>query len=283
MRKKQSSGYFRGDPYEHLARGYDLVAPTYDEIEGRNQLSERVRRASLEAALTVFQRGDLVLELGCGTGRDAVTLALHGIHVVATDVSPAMVMATRKRAADAGVPDLVHAEVLPAAAAARLGGPYDGAYSNGAVLNMEPRLAIVAEGLALTVRSGGRAVLSVLNRVSLFEMLFYPLALRPRKAFRKLSHAVPIPVSRKGPGARYVVPTHFLTPSEFLSSFGNAFDVEAWRGLQVITPPWNLVDEAATFAGAVAPLVAIEDRISRWPWVRGLGAIFLLTLRRRGI
>src|SRR5947209_11593410 len=73
--------------YEHVARGYDLVAASYDDVEGRNELSERVRRYTLEAALKVFKPGDRILELGCGTGRDAVALARRGIRVDGTDRS----------------------------------------------------------------------------------------------------------------------------------------------------------------------------------------------------
>ena len=61
---------------------------SYDLVEGRNTISERVRHARLDSALSTYKAPDRVLELGCGTGRDAVELAKHGIRVVATDVSP---------------------------------------------------------------------------------------------------------------------------------------------------------------------------------------------------
>src|SRR5947209_11389544 len=93
--------------YEHVARGYDLVAASYDDVEGRNELSERVRRYTLEAALKVFRPGNRILELGCGTGRDAVALARRGIRVDATDVSPAMTAATRARVLREDLSDLV--------------------------------------------------------------------------------------------------------------------------------------------------------------------------------
>src|SRR2546426_8628741 len=124
--------------YTHVARGYDITAPAYDEVEGRNEISERVRRMSLAAAIAAFRPGDRILELGCGTGRDAVFLARHGISVVATDLSPAMVAITRARAEREGVGDRVSARVSSAAEAARDGGPDDGGDLNGAVLHLEP-------------------------------------------------------------------------------------------------------------------------------------------------
>lgn len=268
--------------HEYVARGYDLVGRFYDEIEGRNAISERVRRETMAAAASTFLPGERVLELGCGTGRDAVAMASRGVRVVATDVSAAMVAITRERAEREGVGDLVEARTMSAAAGASQAGPFDGVYSNGAVFNLEPDLAQVARGLGRCLRPGGRMITTAANRTSLFELLVYPLVLRPRKAFRKLRETVPIPISRGGPGKRYVVPTRFLTPREFLSPFAGAFEIEDWKGLQVLTPPWNLVDMAERFRTAVVPMEALEDRVGRWPGVRSLGAIYLLVLRRRG-
>ena len=257
------------------------MAATYDRVEGRNEISERVRATTLQAALGVFGPGDRVLELGCGTGRDAVALARRGVQVVATDVSPDMVRMTASRAAHEGMQGKVTALVLSAAEAAELEGPFEGAFSNGAVLNLEPDLPRVGRGLARGIREGGFVVLTAANRFSLFELGVYPLALRPRKAFRKLGGPVPIPISREGFGRRYAVPTRFLTPRELRRVFGDAFEVRTLRGLQVVTPPWNFVDLARRFHGAVEPLVRFEDAVGSWRVLRAAGAIYLYVLRRR--
>jgi len=256
------------------------MVSSYDLVEGRNEISERVRASTLRAASRLFHAGDRILELGCGTGRDALALAKLGVHVVATDLSPEMVRLTASRVKEAGLEEKVTSLTMSAADAAELDGPFDGAYSNGAVLNLEPDLARVGRGLARGIRPGGFAILTAANRVSLFELAVYPLALRPRKAFRKLGGSVPIPISREGFGRRYVVPTRFLTPVEFRRSIGDGFEVETLRGLQVLTPPWNFVDVARRLQGAVTPLTRLEDTVGLWPGIRNLGAIYLYVLRR---
>jgi len=274
---------YAADPgyYAYVALGYDKTAGSYDRVEGQNAISERVRRTTLSVAIDLFRPGERILELGCGTGRDAVELAARGMEVVATDVSSEMVNATCRRAEREGVAEQVSALSLPAAEAAAIEGPFDGVYSNGAVLNLEPDLGRVARNLGRNVRAGGFAVLTAANRISLFELLCYPLAFRPRKAFRKLGATVPIPISREGVGKRYVVPTRFLTPNEFYSFFRDGFEIHALRGLQAITPPWNLVDVSERFRGMTRPLEEIEDAVGTWPAVRSLGAIYLFALRRR--
>ena len=54
-----------------------------------------------------FAPGQHMLELGCGTGEDAVWLAQHGLTVTATDASSAMLEQTRRKADAAGVGDSV--------------------------------------------------------------------------------------------------------------------------------------------------------------------------------
>ena len=267
--------------YDHVARGYDLIASSYDDVEGRNEISETVRRFSIEAALKVFRPGNRILELGCGTGRDAVALAQRGVRVDATDVSPAMIAATRARVLRENLSDLVSVRCQSAATAASEGGPYDGAFSNGAVLNLEPDLESVARGLYRSMAPGSVAVLTVANRLSLFELLFYSIVLKPRKAFRKLGHEVPIPVSREGEGKSYVVPTRFLTPREFVGAFRPGFERAHQRGIQVITPPWNLVDLARLIHPAILGLERIENRVGTAPGLRSLGSIYLVSLIRK--
>ena len=128
---------------------------------------------------------------------------------------------------------------------------------------------------------GSVAVLTAANRLSLFELLFYPIVFKPRKAFRKLGHEVPIPVSREGEGKSYVVPTRFLTPREFVGAFRPGFELAHQRGIQVITPPWNLVDMARLIHPAILPLERIENRVGTAPGLRSLGSIYLVSLIRK--
>ena len=60
----------------------------------------------------LFQPGDQVLELGCGTGEDAIWLAKRGVRVLATDGSPAMLEATARKAQAEGVSELIETRRL---------------------------------------------------------------------------------------------------------------------------------------------------------------------------
>ena len=45
----------------------------------------------------LFHAGERILDIGCGTGEDAAHFAARGVHVYATDASPAMVRVARER------------------------------------------------------------------------------------------------------------------------------------------------------------------------------------------
>lgn len=268
--------------YAYVARGYDLISTTYDSVEAANAVGRRLRREMQGALFRTFRSGDRVLEIGCGTGIEALALAERGVRVVATDVSPEMVRTVENKARERGL--AVDARALAGhdlgALAAEFRGGFDGAYAHGGVLNMEPRLGDVAAALADLVRPGGRFLSTVVNKASLFEVVFYPLVLRPRKGYRRLGNDIPIPITRHEAHSRYVVPTRFYTPRRFAQAFAPQFALRGLRGLEILLPPWNLseyVDRLGPIARAVE---AVEDRLgSRRPW-NAWGSIFLADLER---
>jgi ubiquinone/menaquinone biosynthesis C-methylase UbiE len=77
------------DPFAAVAAFYDLDLEGYDDDIAMYRGLAR-------------ERGDAVLELGCGTGRVAVPLARSGLAVTGVDISAAMLTRARERAAGLG-------------------------------------------------------------------------------------------------------------------------------------------------------------------------------------
>ncbi|HEU0015316.1 MAG TPA: class I SAM-dependent methyltransferase, partial [Longimicrobium sp.] len=141
-----------------------------------------------------FPAGARVLELGCGTGEDAVHLARRGVKVLATDGAPAMVETARRKAQERGVSAAFGTLTLeafaagPSAETALLDehGPFDGAYSNFGALNCVAELGPVARALAARLRPGAPAVLVLMGPVVPWEWLWFLARARPGAAFRRL-------------------------------------------------------------------------------------------------
>ncbi len=91
---------------------FDGAAATYDATFTSTRLGRWLRDAVHVRLAALFPAGSRVLELGCGTGEDAVWLAQRGVRVVATDASPLMVQVALQKAARAGVAGDVSTHVL---------------------------------------------------------------------------------------------------------------------------------------------------------------------------
>ena len=74
----------------HLATSaFDGVADRYDVEFTDTAVGRALRSVVWSRLVTVFRPSQRILELGCGTGEDAIRLAMAGMSVVATDPSPA--------------------------------------------------------------------------------------------------------------------------------------------------------------------------------------------------
>lgn len=270
--------------YLHAQEGYDALAPTYDAEIGANPIGHRMRMAFRHALSQAFNPGNLVFEIGSGSGIDALWLARQGIRVVATDLSGAMVAIAAAKAQEEGLEDFVVCRRLAASEIGALAqefgeGTFDGGFCHAGALNMEPDLLRVPAQVHALLKPGHHFVCSVVNKASLFEILFYPTVLKPRKAFRRLGKVVPLPISRQSPLNRHVIPTRFYSPGDLAGIFGPAFQVESIRGLQILLPPANLAEEYVKLRPLFKPLARLEEWIAERPPFRSWGHHSLLVLR----
>lgn len=179
-----------GAPFDTLAAGYDR-----DEVE--NPIRQLMRARSLAALQRSFPSPATLLDVGCGTGTEAVWLAQRGYRITAVDSSPAMLEILARRASAANV--AISTRQLKAGdlslLIAELGeGAFDGAYSSFGALNAEPSLDRSLAALSRLVRPGGLIVLSVMNRWCLAEIALMVARGRAGEALRRLHRSLPVAI-----------------------------------------------------------------------------------------
>lgn len=256
--------------YLETARAFGVVAGDYDAVYGpeANAVMTWMRGENLQLLRETFPPASRLLEIGCGTGTEAVALAQARRHVLATDVSFQMAARTWAKSRTAGVTDRVTVLAAPAGglAALRPRVPFDGAYASFGALNCEPALENVATALARLVKPGGRFVCSVMVRWCPFEIAWFLLHGRPQVAFRRLRRDWQrAPVAILGQ-AEISVLTRYLSVRDLERAFSPHFGVQQTLSLPLLLPPPYLDALFQRCRGLFARLQRLERRLRHhWP------------------
>jgi len=259
-------------------QAFDSVCADYDGERGNNALIQDMRGEMWRWLDATFPPGSRLIDLGCGTGLDAVRMARLGHRVTASDWSPGMVQRTEERARREQLDERVRAVHVGAHELSRLegNGSFDGAYSNLGALNCVPQLAAVARECARLVRPGGALVFTVIGRVCPWEIAHYARRGQWARLRVRFAHS-PVPV---GMNARTVW-TRYYGPREFYRPFRGEFALAHFRGLCLFAPPPYLTQVRSRHPAGYARLWRLDRRAAGWPLLRGMGDHFLIVMRRR--
>jgi SAM-dependent methyltransferase len=256
---------------------FDSVAADYDGPRGNNALIQDMRTEMWRWLDRTFVPGMRLLDLGCGTGLDAVRMAHCGHHVVATDWSTEMVARTAARARAEAVADRVEALTVGAHELERLEGTgnFDGAYSNLGPLNCVPDLAAVSRACARLLGPAGMVVFTVIGRVCPWEVLHYLRRWRwARIKVRYASNVVPVSLNR------HTVWTRYYSPREFVRAFEREFALVHYRGLCVFAPPPYLASIRNQHPRTYERLWQMDRRLAGCPVLRSMGDHFLIIMQK---
>jgi SAM-dependent methyltransferase len=250
-----------------LVRAFDLEAEGYDRDFGANPIGRVFRHAVQERLLALFPAGSRVIDLGCGTGEDAVLLAARGVELTGVDSSPEMVSRARAKASQAGLRCVF--ECADMERLGDLGGPFDGAFSNFGAVNCAD-LRAVGEGLARVLRPGAPVLLNLLGPRPWPATALGALRGRPssRAAGAPRVQGVPVPVQ-------------YPTLAAARKRLGTAFTWHGAWALGVLVPDPSHAAWAARHPVLFGSLSALEGVIRKWPLVRGGGDHVVLEGARR--
>src|SRR5690349_24724805 len=109
---------------------FDEIAARYDAIWSDTPVGKAQRSAVWRWIDPLFGAGDFVLDLGCGTGVDALHLHSRGVSVYGIDDSPKMIEVARERGIRADCCPIEHLQYLNL--------NLDGVISNFGALNCLP-------------------------------------------------------------------------------------------------------------------------------------------------
>ncbi len=263
--------------YAEIARRFDRFAGRYDDSVEPNPIHAHLRTRSLAWLDQAFTPGMRVLEIGCGTGTEALHLARRGVEVTAIDISEQMVQRTLQRIREADMGQRVNVLHASSADIASCFGEatFDGAYASFGPLNCGPRLDAVARDLSRVLREGAVFATSIISRPCGWELLAGTMLLKPRKAFRRLRGTTVIDLE-----ARLPLEIRTYSEGELRRALSPWFAIERLEGWLVVVPPPYLAEVWTRFEVLHEPAYRAERILSRrWPF-RGWGEHIHVWARR---
>ena len=215
------------------AHAFDAIAPDFD-ARFSHWLSVEAQRRAVRAALTAaFPPGARLIEIGGGTGEDALWMMRQGREVLMTDASPAMVRTASSKFGAGARATVAAAEDFDELADRLSGEPrFDGAYSVFAGLNCVEDLTPFARALGRMLRPGAALLLVLFGTCCPGEMIVESVRGRPRNALRRFRRGN-VPASLGG--REFVVRYH--RRADLQRMLAPWFHLETRKGIGIFVPP----------------------------------------------
>lgn len=261
-----------------LKQAFDRHAGTYDDEFSRHPRAVELRGRTWKVLDALCSAPRRVIDLGCGTGEDAVHLASRGISVSAVDVSPEMLARVREKAVRAGVEQRVECHVADYTniAGDRDTPCYQGIYSNFGALNCAPGLDWLQRLTGDLLEPGGFLVLVPMSR-------FYPLETALHLARGRVG-----PATRRWRSNRTAVvgetefPVRYYGLGDLRRALGPRFVLEHSEALHLLLPVPAFDHVDTRFEWAFSRCRGVDLWLSRRRLFRGWGDHFISVWRYRG-
>lgn len=248
---------------------FDVAARTYDDDFTRTRLGRWLREVVHRELRPFVHPGTTVLELGAGTGEDAMTYAGWGARVTAMDASTEMLRAAEAKRA-ALPPDVARRVcVVPGdleyamPSAVEAGAPFELVVANFGVVNCVRDRARLFERLAAIVIPGGRMALVPMSPWCPWEIAWHLARGRPRDAFRRLRGR-----TRAHVGGGRTIEVDYPTTRRLADEATPGFRLVRSVAVGTLLPPSYLAPVVDRHPGVYDRVRRLEERVHGRPGFR---------------
>lgn len=242
-----------------------------------------MRKENVALLQQEFPKQSRLLEIGCGTGEEAILLAQAGHTILATDISPGMARITIEKVKAAGLEQHVKVIALP-------GGHlnailpvkrFDGAYASFGSLNCEPNLRQFVHNLANLLHPDSKFVFTIMARWAFFEIGWHLFHKEAQQGVRRLKTGWQSANLNGAGEEQTTVPVRYLSITEIKKSFAKFFSLVEHFSLPLLLPPPYLNDFYLRHQNFFDQITPLERKFRKiWP-LRNTGDHIAFVFRRR--
>ena len=265
---------------QNQPRPFDQAARDYDREFTTSILGRIYRGIVWDRLDSLFTGKRHILELGCGTGEDALYLVRGGHRVTALDSSEAMIRLARAKLAESGYSEQAKFRLLDLETLAEPGGQqqpesaelpdvYDGVLANFGVLNCVRDLPALARVLHGCLAPGAPALFVIMGPLVPWEWLWFLRKGEPGKSFRRL---------RRGGAEWRGITIRYPGIRKTRASFSPYFRTRRTGALGTLLPPPYAESWAKAHPGWISRLERLERRWAYSPLVNRLADHFILEM-----
>jgi len=260
-------------------QAFDTLAPVYDDSFTDTPIGRFLRQQIHRRLDFHFHAGDHVLELGCGTGEDALYLAGRGVHVTATDVSEGMLEVARAKTAGNALVQVDWLDLKSLAISdqhSALSKKFDGVFSNFGPMNCLEDWRPLAAWLGERVKPGGVVALGVMSPLCLLEIGWHGLHLDFKTATRRLRQGTTF----QGDAESAPVNVHYPTIGRITRDFAPWFRRVHVQGVGLFLPPSDVFGVIEKRPRMLQLLTAMEARFAKYGTIAMFADHYWIEFRR---
>jgi len=262
------------------SRMFDDIAGSYDRGFTERLPGRWLRSLVQEKIVGLLPPASRILEIGCGTGEDAVEFAKLGHNVIASDVSQAMLRQARQKLLNQPVKirERVQIEWLdaanPTAFAPNLECNFELVFSNFGALNCIEDLRPIFSYAHEHLKPGGHLAVTLMGRFCAWETLGFAL----RGDFKRMRRRW------NGHGrwskGETVHSVWYPTVGSVRQAAGSGFQRVAIYGIGALLPSTEFFGVCERWPGFFGGLAKLENVIAGWWPVNRTSDHFLIVLRK---
>ncbi len=266
----------------HAQSPFDTLAETYDVDFTASAIGRLQRKRAWSFALPLLNdsaRPLRILEINCGTGYDAIKMAMLGHKVMATDASATMIKKAQEKIN--GLHNRAEVEFVVCAfdqlTNVFVNEKFDFIFSNFGGLNCINKASLkqLGDHLSFLAKPGAQIFVVLLNRCCLWEILHYGMRGKFKTAFRRFKSSVDFTVEDK------TMPVYYYSLTQLKKIFSPFLKLTEKHPVGLFIPPSYLEKDFMTSTKRLSRLYNYERKFG-YSFLSSFGDHYCAIFKKEG-